>query len=81
MDQIIKRLKREKTALQGNYLEKGREEGFRWSKAASYKELEYARRFDPIDTGGLYDPSIPLHDDLLGHYFIDALDRCLGKLE
>lgn len=74
MVQIIKRLKREKIALQGNYREKGREEGLRWAKAASYKELEYARRFNPIDSDGLYDPLIPLHDDLLGHYFIDALE-------
>ena len=74
MNQIIERLKREKAALQSNFGEKGREEGLRWAKAASYRELEYARRFDPTDTEGLYDPTIPLHDDLLGHYFIDALE-------
>lgn len=74
MDQIINRLRKEKTELQGNYREKGREEGLRWAKASSYKELEYARRFDPMDKDGLYDPSIPLHDDILGHYFIDALE-------
>jgi hypothetical protein len=73
MDQIIERLRKEKAELQGNYREKGREEGLRWAKASSYKELEYARRFDPIDKDGLHDPSIPLHDDILGHYFIDAL--------
>jgi hypothetical protein len=73
MVQIIERLKKEKTALQGNYCEKGREEGLKWAKAASYKDLEYARRFNPIDKDGLYDPLIPLHDDILGHYFIDAL--------
>ena len=27
-----------------------------------------------MDRDGLYDPTIPLHDDLLGHYFIDALE-------
>jgi len=74
MVEIIKRLRKEKTALQGNYREKGREEGLRWAKAASYMELEYARRFDPTDKDGLYDPSVPLHDDILGHYFIDALE-------
>jgi post-segregation antitoxin (ccd killing protein) len=73
MAQIIERLGKEKAALQGNYLEKGREEGLKWGKAASYKELEYARRFNPVDKDGLYVPSIPLHDDILGHYFIDAL--------
>lgn len=74
MNQIIERLKREKAALQGNFSEKGREEGLRWAKAASYRELEYARRFDPTDAEGLYDPTIPLHNDVLGHYFIDALE-------
>ncbi len=74
MDKIIKRLRTEKAALQGNYRERGREEGLRWAKAASYKELEYARRFDPTDADGLFDPTIPLHDDILGHYFIDALE-------
>jgi hypothetical protein len=73
MVEIIQRLRKEKAALQGNYLERGREEGLRWAKAASYKELEYARRFTPWDNNGLYDPLIPLHDDILGHYFIDAL--------
>jgi hypothetical protein len=73
MDQIIKPLKKEETDLQENYREKGRQEGLRWAKAASSKELEYARRFDPVDKDGLYDPTIPLHDDILGHYFIDAL--------
>lgn len=75
MVEIIKRLKKEKAALEGNYLERGREEGLRWAKAASYEDLEYAaRRFDPTDKDGLYDPSIPLHDDILGHYFIDSLE-------
>lgn len=74
MAQIVRRLKKEKMALEGNYREKGREEGLRWSKAASYKALEYARRFDPVDSDGVYDPLIPLHDDILGHYFIDALE-------
>jgi len=74
MIQIIERLKREKAVLQGNYREKGREEGLRWAKAASYRELEYARRFDPTDKDGLYDPTIPLHDEVLGHYFIDSLE-------
>lgn len=74
MVQIIRRLKKEKIALEGNYREKGREDGLRWAKAASYKDLEYARRFNPVDSDGLYDPLIPLHDDVLGHYFIDALE-------
>jgi hypothetical protein len=73
MEQIIARLRKEKAELQGNYREKGKEEGLRWAKAASYRDLEYARRFDPVDKDGLYDPAIPLHDDILGHYFIDAL--------
>ncbi|MBM4327061.1 MAG: hypothetical protein FJ118_07840 [Deltaproteobacteria bacterium] len=74
MEKIIERLKREKAGLQTDYRKKGAEEGLRWAKAASYNELEYARRFDPTDEEGLYDPAIPLHDDLLGHYFIDALE-------
>lgn len=75
MVQIIERLRKERTALQGNYREKGLDDGLRWAKAASFKELEYARRFNPIGKEGLYDPAISLHDDVLGHYFIDALGR------
>lgn len=74
MEQIIQRLRREKARLQGDYLVKGREAGLRWAKAASYPDLEYARRFVPTDRDGVYDPTIPLHDDILGHYFIDALE-------
>jgi hypothetical protein len=73
MSEIIERLQKEKAVLQGNYLEKGREEGLRWAKAASYKDLEYARRFDPTDRKGVYDPTISLHDDVLGFYFADSL--------
>ncbi len=74
MEAIIARLKREKAQFQNDYFSKGREDGLRWAKAASYKDLEYARRFDPKGKDGLYDPTIPLHDDVLGHYFIDALE-------
>lgn len=74
MEQIIERLKREKIQARSNYHEKGREEGLRWAKAASYIDLEYARKFDPTDAEGVYDPTIPLHDNVLGHYFIEALE-------
>ncbi len=74
MEQIIERLRREKLQAQTNYHEKGREDGLRWAKAASYTDLEHARKFDPSDEDGVYDPTIPLHDDVLGHYFIDAME-------
>ena len=74
MEATIARLKRERALLQTDYFSKGKEVGLRWAKAASYKDLEYARRFNPKGTGGLYGPTIPLHDDVLGHYFIDALE-------
>lgn len=74
MEQIIERLRREKMQAQTDYHEKGREAGLCWAKAASYSDLEYARKFDPTDRDGLYDPTIPLHDNVLGHYFIDALE-------
>jgi hypothetical protein len=73
MEATIERLKREKALLETDYFSKGKEVGLRWAKAASYKDLEYARRFDPKGAGGLYDPTITLHNDVLGHYFIDAL--------
>ena len=74
MEQIIERLKTEKALLQNNYHAKGREEGLRWAKAASYADLVYAVTFDPTDEDGMYDPVVPLHDDVLGHYFIDMLE-------
>ncbi len=74
MEATIERLKREKLEAQTDYYEKGREEGLRWAKAASYTDLEYAGKFDPVNTRGFYDPTIPLHDDRLGHYFIDMLE-------
>jgi hypothetical protein len=74
MEQIIERLRREKLQAQTDYHETGREEGLRWAKAASYTDLEHARKFDPRDEDGVYDPTIPLHDDVLGHYFIDAME-------
>ena len=74
MDAIIERLRREKAEAQNNYFEKGKQDGLRWAKAASYNDLEYARRFELVDDEGLYDPTIPLHDDQLGHYFIDTLE-------
>ena len=74
MEATIARLKREKAQLQTDYFSKGKEDGLRWAKATSYNDLEYARRFDPKGEDGLYDPTIPLHDDVLGHYFIDALE-------
>jgi len=74
MEATIARLKREKAEVQNDYFSKGKEDGLRWAKAASYKDLEYARRFDPKGEDGMYDPTIPLHDDVLGHYFIDALE-------
>ncbi|MFH0825805.1 MAG: hypothetical protein V2B18_23870 [Pseudomonadota bacterium] len=74
MEHIIERLSREKASLTTDYRDKGLEAGLRWAKAASYGDLEYARRFDPRDDEGVYDPTITLHDDVLGHYFIDALE-------
>jgi hypothetical protein len=75
MDQIIERLKREKVQSQTDYHGKGREEGLQWAKAASYPDLMYAARsFDPTDGDGVYDPTIPLHNNTLGHYFIDAME-------
>ncbi|MDQ7782336.1 MAG: hypothetical protein RDU20_05645 [Desulfomonilaceae bacterium] len=74
METIIARLKKEKTQLRTDYFSKGKEDGLRWAKAASYKDLEYAGRFEPEGRDGLYDPTTTLHDDVLGHYFIDALE-------
>lgn len=74
MMEIIERLKKEKRAAQTDYLEKGRADGLAWAKAASYMDLEYALPFDPKDEDGLYDPTIPLHDEILGHYFLDTLE-------
>jgi hypothetical protein len=73
MEATIARLRREKAQLQTDYFSKGKDDGLRWAKAAPYHDLEYARRFDPTTEDGLYDPTIPLHDDVLGHYFIDVL--------
>lgn len=74
METTIERLRKEKRKAETDYLQKGREDGLVWAKAASYTDLEYARKFDPTDEDGCYDPTVPLHDDVLGHYFIDMLE-------
>ena len=74
MEAVVQRLKKEKIQAKNNYFEKGKEDGLQWAKAASFEDLQYARRFDPTDEEGVCDPTIPLHDDVLGHYFIDMLE-------
>jgi hypothetical protein len=75
MEAIIERLRIEKAQATADRRSKGADDGLRWAKAASYVDLEYAaRRFDPTDSDGRYDPTVPLHDVRLGHYFIDALE-------
>jgi hypothetical protein len=74
MEATILRLRREKAGIQTDYFSKGKEEGLKWAKAASYTDLQYAVRFDPKDEEGLYDPRIPLHDNVLGYYFMEALE-------
>jgi hypothetical protein len=74
MDAVIERLRKEKLETQTDYFEKGRNAGLEWAKAAPYRDLEYARKFDPLDEEGLYDPRITLHDKVLGDYFLDSLE-------
>jgi hypothetical protein len=74
MEATIQRLRKEKAEAQTDFFEKGKADGLTWAKAAAYTDLEYARRFDPTAEDGLYDPTIPLHDDVLGHYFIETLE-------
>jgi hypothetical protein len=74
IDAIVERLRKEKAMAQTDYREKGKLDGLAWAKAASYTDLEYARKFDPTDEKGQYEHGIPLHDDVLGHYFIDTLE-------
>ncbi|MCP4115139.1 MAG: hypothetical protein GY737_06960 [Desulfobacteraceae bacterium] len=46
MSETIERLKQEKRLSEGNYVENGRIEGFRWAKSAHYDDLMYALNFD-----------------------------------
>ena len=42
---IIKRLRQEKQLWEKQYFKKGRTEGFRWAKTASYEDLLYVLKF------------------------------------
>jgi len=74
MEATIERLKEEKQKAEVDYREKGQDAGLVWAKAASYTDLEYARQFEPFDRHGEVDPTTILHDDVLGHYFIETLE-------
>ncbi len=47
MKEIIERLRKEKLESDYNYYEEGRNEGFKWAKAAHYNELIFALAWDP----------------------------------
>ncbi|WP_300457338.1 hypothetical protein [Desulfobacula sp.] len=44
--EIVKRLKQEKLIWEKQFHKKGKAEGFRWAKAAHYKDLLYVLKFD-----------------------------------
>ncbi len=47
MKEIISRLRKEKIESDGEYYERGRNDGFKWAKAAHYNELKFALAWDP----------------------------------
>jgi len=74
MEQVIERLKKERNEADKSYSEKGKEDGLEWAKVASYEELLYAIKWEPMnEQPGLigYDPT---RDEVLGDYFGDIME-------
>lgn len=69
---IVERLKKEKIEFEANILEKGKLDGFEWSKTAHYRDLQYALTWHPDDD--------PLKDETLGDYFSHVLEIYREKL-
>ncbi|MFC1896372.1 hypothetical protein ACFL0Q_06895, partial [Thermodesulfobacteriota bacterium] len=70
VEEIVERLRKEKQEEESDYFGRGKEDGFKWAKAASYKQLKHAtskwkplRELVAIET---YDPTA---DEILGDYF------------
>src|SRR5271157_1727115 len=69
MEQIIERLREERTKAQKDYREYGKDAGLFFAKAASYTDLEYAAwTFQPSPDGS-YATSTLMDDTVLGEYF------------
>lgn len=77
MEEVIERLKAEKTKAETDYFSKGKQDGLKWAKSASYTDLQYAIRFDPGELtahGMMYPPDAILRDERLGDYFSEILE-------
>lgn len=67
MGEIVERLKKEKAHFEGNWHDKGSEDGLLWARSARYEDLVYALRRDP--TADI------CHDDVLGEYFTETVKK------
>jgi hypothetical protein len=75
MDKIIERLKAEKESFINNYCEKGKNDGLEWGKSASYEEIQYALKLEPLNK--THDNVIsfnPTRDEVLGDYFSGIIE-------
>jgi hypothetical protein len=75
MEQVIERLKQEKTESNKDWFDQGKLDALDWAKAASYEDLLYAINWEPMNSIGAtvssYDPT---QDENLGGYFQDILE-------
>jgi len=77
MEQVIERLKKEKTEAESDYFEQGKGDGLDWAKTASYEDLLYgATKFEPINEFSehfiSYDPE---RNEVLGDYFKEIIEE------
>ena len=77
MEQVIERLKKEKTEAESDYFEQGKGGGLNWAKTASYEDLLYAAtKFEPINEAeGYFTDYDPGRDEVLGDYFKKIIEE------
>jgi len=75
VEQVIERLKQEKTRSEDDMFDTGRTDGQNFAKTAHYDELIYAISFDPFSENDEVNINVLETDDVLEDYFRDQLEK------
>ena len=81
MSEIIERLKHEKKLSEGNYVERGKNDGLEWAKKAHYNDLMHALEMDcslTMATDSLLSRNLSrtIESDLAMDITSEGLNRC-----
>ena len=74
MEEVVERLKKEKDESETYFFNEGKNDGLEFAKSASYEDIQYALKWNPMyNEGGLvsYDPT---RDEILGDYFKEIIE-------